>query len=169
MHDMTSKAWQRLGSSIIWSPELLGPVVLNGDAVPLRVVLGWLENGFPESPPGGRTTVVTGGLQTVLESFPASANDAAFTWLRQNIKPLVRAFQSHWGNVGLVFAMDGPDKLFNFNGVGARVSAGVRNRFRRARVSAERGCPSAGVRNRFLSLGNGSEHAPLRAACGLHS
>lgn len=115
MKDMTSKAWQKLGSSIIWSPDLLGPLVLGGEAVPLRVVLGWAKQGFPESPPGGRSTVLVGGLQTVLESFPAPATETAFTWLRQNIKPLVRAFQSHWGNVGLVFAMDGPDKLFNFN------------------------------------------------------
>jgi len=115
MKDMTSKAWQHLGSSIIWSPELLGPLVLAGEAVPLRVALGWTKHGFPESPPGGRSTVLVGGLQTVLESFPHQANDAAFTWLRLNIKPLIRAFQSHWGNVGLVFAMDGPDKLFTFN------------------------------------------------------
>ncbi|MHB1423871.1 MAG: hypothetical protein ACYC3I_11880 [Gemmataceae bacterium] len=115
MKEMTSKSWQRLGSSIVWSPELLGPLVLGGEAVPLRVVLGWMKLGFPESPPGEIPTVLVGGLQTVLESFPVSATDAAFMWLRQNIKPLVRAFQSHWGNVGLVFAMDGPDKLFNFN------------------------------------------------------
>jgi len=115
MHEMTSKAWQRSGSSIIWSSELLGPLVLGGEAIPLRVALGWVKQGFPDSPPGGRSTVLIGGLQTVLESFPAPATEPAFTWLRQNIKPLVRAFQSHWGNVGLVFAMDGPAKLFNFN------------------------------------------------------
>jgi hypothetical protein len=27
----------------------------------------------------------------------------------------VRDFQKHWPNVGLVLAMEGPDKLFNFN------------------------------------------------------
>ena len=58
---------------------------------------------------------MVGGLQTVLESFPSRDTDAAFTWLRLNIKPLIREFQSQWGNVGLIFAMDGPDKLFNFN------------------------------------------------------
>jgi hypothetical protein len=93
----------------------LGPLVLSGDAVPLRVALAWVKHGFPDSPPGGGATVLVGGLQTVLESFLPSGTDAAFAWLRQNIKPLVRAFQNHWGNVGLVFAMDGPDKLFNLN------------------------------------------------------
>jgi len=115
MRDMTSRAWQKLGSSIIWSPELLGQLVLGGGAIPLRVALGWVTHGFPAIPPGGKSTVLIGGLQTVLESFPAPATEPAFTWLRQRIKPLVRAFQSHWGNVGLVFAMDGPDKLFTFN------------------------------------------------------
>jgi hypothetical protein len=115
MKDMTSKAWQRSGSSVIWSPELLGPLVLGNDAVPMRVALGWMKLGFPESPPGGQSTVLVGGLQTVLESFPSRETETAFLWLRQNIKPLVRAFQSHWGSVGLAFAMDGPDKLFNFN------------------------------------------------------
>jgi putative restriction endonuclease len=115
MKDMTSKAWQRSGSSIIWSPDLLGSLVLAGESVPLRAALAWTKNSFPESPPGGRSTVLVGGLQTVLESFPPRATDAAFTWLRLNIKPLIRDFQSHWGNVGLVFAMDGPDKLFTFN------------------------------------------------------
>ena len=112
MKDMTSRAWQRVGSGIVWSPDLLGPLVLAGEAVPLRVAVGWTRSGFPESPPGGGSTVLVGGLQTVLESFPSRDTDAAFTWLRLNIKPLIREFQSQWGNVGLIFAMDGPDKLF---------------------------------------------------------
>jgi hypothetical protein len=124
MKDMTSKSWQKLGSSIIWSPELLGPLVLAGEAVPLRVALCWAKTGFPESPPGNRSTVLVGGLQTVLESFAPSASEAALTWLRQNIKQLVRDFQNHWPNVGLVFAMDGPDKLFNFNEADERVYFG---------------------------------------------
>jgi hypothetical protein len=115
MKEMTSTAWHRSGSSIIWSPALLGPLVLDGEAVPLRVVVGWTKHGFPDSPPGGRSPVLVGGLQTVLESFPAQATDAAFKWLRHNIKPLVRAFQRQWDRVGLVFAMDGPEKLFTFN------------------------------------------------------
>jgi hypothetical protein len=115
MHDMTSTAWQRSGSSIIWSPQLLGALVLAQEAVPLRVALSWTKRGFPESPPGGCSTVLVGGLQTVLESLLPHSPEPAFAWLRLNIKPLVRAFQSHWGNVGLVFAMDGPDKLFTFN------------------------------------------------------
>jgi hypothetical protein len=115
MQDMTSQGWQRSGSSVVWSPALLGPLILGGDALPLRTVLRWMKVGFPDTPPGDRPTVLVGGLQAVLESFPPKAPEPAFGWLRHNIMPLVRAFQRHWDRVGLIFAMDGPDKLFTFN------------------------------------------------------
>jgi hypothetical protein len=115
MQDMTTKAWQRSGSSIIWSVELLGPLILAGEAMPLRTVLGWMTHGFTDEPPGGRTAILVGGLQTVLESFPAEQSDAAFAWLRHNIKPLVRATQVQWDRVALIFAMHGPDKAFTYN------------------------------------------------------
>jgi hypothetical protein len=113
MQEMTSQTWQRSGSSIVWSPELLGPLVTGGEAVPLHTVLAWMKRGFPQAPPGDRQTVLVGGLQTVLETATAPAS--AYEWLRQNILPLVRAFQVQWDHAGLVFGMDGPDKLFCFN------------------------------------------------------
>lgn len=61
MEDITSNAWRRVGSSVIWSPALLGPLVLSGEAVPLRVALGWMKQGFPQSPPGGHATVLVAG------------------------------------------------------------------------------------------------------------
>ena len=69
MQGMTSSSWKRRGSSFVWSPELLGPLIIEGDATPLRTVLGWLETGFPDSPPGDRQTILVGGLQTALEAM----------------------------------------------------------------------------------------------------
>src|SRR5205807_6760475 len=111
MQDMTSSRWHRTGSSIVWSPELLGPLITAGDAVPLRTLLSWQREGFPVSPPDDRQTVLVAGLQTALAAF--SEVNAAYEWLRQNVLPVVRAVQSHWDRVGLVFGMDGPGKLFS--------------------------------------------------------
>lgn len=113
MKEMTSSTWKRCGSSIVWSPELLGPLITAADAVSLSSVLGWMRHGFPPSPPDDGQTVLVGGLQTVLAT--ASSADEAYTWLRRNILPLVRAFQNHWDHVGLVFGMDGPGRLFQYN------------------------------------------------------
>lgn len=113
MEEMTAKNWRRTGSSIVWSRELLGPIILNTEATPLREVLKWLEFGFPESPPGNSKTILVGGLQTVLETMPDA--DAAYDWLRANILPLCRRIGRHWSAVALVFAMDGPARLFTHN------------------------------------------------------
>lgn len=122
MDDMTSDAWQRSGSSIIWSPELLEPLIRRGHAVPLLTPLEWMEVGFPEAPPGDESTVLVGGLQTVLETAPTP--EAAFRWLRERIMPLIRASQEHWPGVGLVFGMDGPKSLFSLSEADDRVCFG---------------------------------------------
>jgi len=111
MQEMTSTGWQRKGSSIVWSPNLLEPLIVGSEAIPLRIVLGWHNHGFPESPPGDRQTVLVGGLQTVLSAF--SDGSLAYDWLRQHVLPMVRSFQYKWDRVGLVFGMDGPGKLFS--------------------------------------------------------
>lgn len=113
MKEMDSTTWRRSGSSIVWSPELLGPLITTGEALSVRTVLCWMKDGFPDSPPGGGSTILVGGLQTVLET--ANSPEEAYTWLRENIMPLVRAVQSQWDRVGLVFGMDGPGKLFHHN------------------------------------------------------
>lgn len=115
MQELTSSRWRRTGSSIVWSPDLLSDLIQKQDAVPLRTVLGWMTNGFPESPPGDHQTVLVGGLQTVLSTAAKSSPDAVYDWLRQNVLPLVRAFQSQWPYVGLVFGMDGPRQCFDYN------------------------------------------------------
>ncbi|HVA45326.1 MAG TPA: hypothetical protein VNH11_02975 [Pirellulales bacterium] len=115
MQELTSSSWRRRGCSIVWSPELLSDLIVEQDAVPLRTVLTWMASGFPDSPPGDRPTVLVGGLQTVLSTASSSSADAVYDWLRQNMLPLVRAFQSRWDRVGLVFVMDGPRQLFDYN------------------------------------------------------
>ena len=113
MQEMDGSSWKRQGSSIVWSPDLLGPLITAGEAVPLRTVLGWLTTEFPDSPPGDRSPVLVGGLQTVLVTLPDV--DSRYQWLRQHILPLNRAFAARWGRIGLVFGMDGPASMFALN------------------------------------------------------
>ena len=113
MKDMDATTWKRRGSSIVWSPDLLGPLITDGSAVPLRSALCWMADGFPDDTPDGGSTVLIGGLQTVLET--ASSTGGAYGWLRANLIPLLRAAQAHWPRVGLVFGMAGPRNLFQLN------------------------------------------------------
>ena len=110
---MQATTWKRKGSSIIWSRDLLGPLITDGSAVPLRTALSWMADGFPVDTPGGAGTVLVGGLQTVLET--AGSAEEAYDWLRTNIMPLLRAAQAHWPLVGFVFGMTGPRGLFHLN------------------------------------------------------
>ncbi|MBX3410398.1 MAG: hypothetical protein KF859_11000 [Phycisphaeraceae bacterium] len=106
---------------MVWHPELLADLISSVEPVPLRTVLGWEKSGFPESPPGSTAakpaaTVLVGGLQTVVETMMESQPpEAVADWLRVNILAVVRAWKSQWPNVGLVFVMDGPCTLFDFN------------------------------------------------------
>ena len=86
------------GCSVVWSSDLLGPLITDGEAVPLRVVLGWLKSGLPENPPGDRNPILVSGLQTVLTVLPNP--DASFQWLRQHILPLTKEVGNHWAGVG---------------------------------------------------------------------
>ncbi len=52
-----------------WSPDLLNPLIVEGEATPSRTVLGCLETAFPDAPPGDRQTILVGGLQTVLDAM----------------------------------------------------------------------------------------------------
>jgi hypothetical protein len=58
MKDMDATTWKRKGSSIVWSPELLGSLITEGIAVPLRTPLCWMTDGFPDDTPGGGSTVL---------------------------------------------------------------------------------------------------------------
>jgi hypothetical protein len=116
MQVMDSSSWQRMGSSVVWSPELLAPLIRTIEPTPIRTAIGWVPRGFPENPPGDSQTILVGGLQTVLETIMTTASaEEAYAWLRANVLPLVRAIRSQWDRVGLVFGMDGPGTLFNLH------------------------------------------------------
>lgn len=113
MQEMTAQSWKRRGCSIVWSAELLAPLITETEAIPLRTALEWERHGLPDSPPVSGKTVLVGGLQTILEVMPDS--NEAYAWLRRNILPLCRMWSNHWAGVGLVFGLDGPSKLYQFN------------------------------------------------------
>ncbi len=117
MQEMTATSWQRRGCSIVWSPELLAPLITSSDAVPLRTVLewnrDWQKNGPPDSLPGNPKTVLVGGLQTALEVL--SDPETASEWLRTNILPLCKRWCKNWPKIGLVFGLVGPGRLFELN------------------------------------------------------
>ena len=128
MNELTGTKWKRRGSSIVWHPALLGDLITTIEPVPLRTLLGWKETDFPPSPPAidGATgepsaTVLIGGLQTVVETMMESAAaggqspEVVADWLRKHILATVRRWKMHWPNVGLVFVMNGPGGLFEFN------------------------------------------------------
>ena len=116
MQEMTSSTWKRSGSSMVWHPALLADLVVKIEPVPLRTVIGWLRSGFPELTPNGERTVLVGGLQTAVEVMMQTRTpDQVSEWLRNNALAVVRAWKSHWPNAGLVFVMDGPESLFEFN------------------------------------------------------
>ena len=118
MQEMTAQSWKRRGCSIVWSPELLAPLITSSDAVPLRTALAWSrdwqQHGPPDSLPGNPKTVLIGGLQTALEVM--SDADTSSTWLRSNILPLSQRWCKHWWpGIGLVFGLDGPGRRFELN------------------------------------------------------
>ncbi len=116
MQEMTASTWKRTGSSIIWHPDLLAGLIRDIEPTPLRTLIGWQRGGFPDTTPSGERTVLVGGLQTaVYAMMQTSTPDAVSDWLRQNALAAVRAWKAHWPDVGLVFVMDGPATLFEFN------------------------------------------------------
>ena len=113
MKDMDATTWKRRGSSIVWSPDLLGSLITDGSVGPLRTALCWMTDGFPDDTPNGGKTVLIGGLQTVLETI--GTNEEQYDWLRANIMPFLRSVQGHWPRVGIVFGMTGPRNLFHLS------------------------------------------------------
>lgn len=116
MQEMTASTWKRTGSSMIWHPTLLADLVRDIEPISLRTLIGWLHDGFPESTPGGKKTVLVGGLQTAVETMMQTKTpEEVGEWLRNNVLATVRAWKSHWPSAGLVFVMDGPGSMFEFN------------------------------------------------------
>lgn len=109
MQEMTSSAWLRRGSSVVFHPQLLGPLIHDGCLVSLRMALGWLKD-WPVDPPGNGSTVLVGGLEAALEVMD---EDEAEAFLRGKVKALVQEFQSIWDQRGLVFGFGCPAKRFD--------------------------------------------------------
>jgi len=109
MQDMTASTWLRRGSSVIFHSQLLGPLIDESSLVSLRTALGWLKN-WPAEPPGNGSTVLIGGLETVLEVMgPQEAEE----FLRERMRKLVCEFQSQWDGRGLVFGFGCSGKRFS--------------------------------------------------------
>lgn len=116
MQEYTSSGWKRTGSSMIWHPTLLEDLIRTTEPISLRTLIGWLRSGFPENTPGAKKTVLVGGLQTTVETMmQTKAPEEVADWLRNNVLASVRAWKSHWPGAGLVFVMDGPGSMFEFN------------------------------------------------------
>lgn len=113
MKEMTASSWKRRGSSIVWSANLLAPLITQGNITPLREVLSWVDSGLPATPPGDSQTILVGGLQTVLESL--GSPEERYQFLRTHILKLCQECGDKWDRVGLVFGMDGPGKMFSLN------------------------------------------------------
>lgn len=108
MREMSSSAWLRRGSSIVFDKQSLGPLISSGALVPLRAALGW-ASAWPAEPPGGGRTVLVSGLETCLEV--TSVEDAE-RFLSERIKPLILSFQEQWDQAGLVFGFGTPANSF---------------------------------------------------------
>jgi len=108
MREMSSSAWLRRGSSIVFDKHSLGPLITDVCLVSLRKALSWTK-AWPARPPNDGQTVLVGGLETCLEVF--SPEDAE-AFLRNRVKPLVLEFQSHWDQRGLVFGFGKSAKAF---------------------------------------------------------
>lgn len=100
-----SSAWQRRGSSLVWDPELLSPLLRENCLISLHHALSWIHDPLPANPPtGGGKSIIVVGLQPVLESLNP---DQAFHFLRYNLQHLVLKVQDGYGSgVGLIFAMN---------------------------------------------------------------
>lgn len=101
MREMSGTSWRGRGSSIVFDKRLLGPLLASCPVVSLRQALSWVPNWPAPAPPSG-STVVVGGLETVLEALPPADAEA---FVRRRIRALINEFQQQWDQCGLVFGM----------------------------------------------------------------
>jgi hypothetical protein len=108
MREMSSSAWLRRGSSIVFDKHSLGELITEGCLISLREALSWMK-AWPSQAPGQGQTVLVGGLEACLEVMPQEDAEA---FLRNRVKPLVLEFQSRWDQRGLVFGFGTPEWSF---------------------------------------------------------
>lgn len=109
MEDLSSSTWKNRGSSVVFHPKLLGPLIGAGDLVSIRAALGWMQSGqWPQQVPGDGRTVLVGGLDTCLEVMDV---EQAERFLSHRVKAFIQEFQRRWDMVGVVFGMTCSDKV----------------------------------------------------------
>jgi hypothetical protein len=108
MRDMSSSAWLRRGSSIVFDRLTLGPLISGGSLVSMREALRWM-NAWPAEPPGNGQTVLVCGIETFLDVMePAESQN----FLKSRVKPFVQEFQARWDQRGLVFGFGTHERSF---------------------------------------------------------
>ena len=108
MRDMSSSAWLRRGSSIVFDRLTLGPLIGAGALVSLREALSWM-NAWPTEPPGNGQTVLVCGIETFLDVMePGEAEN----FLKNKVNPFVQEFQGRWDQRGLVFGFGTHERSF---------------------------------------------------------
>ena len=108
MREMSSSAWLRRGSSIVFDRFTLGPLIGGGALVSMREALGWM-NAWPAEPPGNGQTVLVCGIETFLDVMePAEAQN----FLKNRVNPFVQEFQARWDQRGLVFGFGTHERSF---------------------------------------------------------
>lgn len=108
MRDMSSSAWLRRGSSIVFDRLTLGPLIGGGALVSMREALGWMH-AWPAEPPGNGQTVLVGGIETFLDVMGSAE---AQEFLKNRVNPFVQEFQARWDQRGLVFGFGTHEKSF---------------------------------------------------------
>lgn len=100
METISSTAWQRKGSSIVFDQQSLSPLIANGSVVSLRQMLSW-KNSLPPQPPVPGKTILISGLETIIETMETQE---AEDFLSRRIRSLLKELQNTpWRDYGLVF------------------------------------------------------------------
>jgi hypothetical protein len=108
MWNMSSSAWLRRGSSLVFDRATLGPLIGGGVLVSMKESLSWM-NAWPVEPPGNGPTVLVCGIETFLEVMrPVEAEN----FLKSRVKPFVQEFQARWDQRGLVFGLGSHERSF---------------------------------------------------------
>lgn len=108
MRDMSSSAWLRRGSSIVFDRVTLGPLIGEGALVSMREALRWMR-AWPAEPPDNVRTVLVCGIETFLDIMePTEAQN----FLKSRVKPFVEEFQARWDQRGLVFGFGTHERAF---------------------------------------------------------
>ncbi len=130
MLEMSSSAWMRRGSGVVFDKKTLGRLIQEQGIISLREALRWMKF-WPANPPNGAATVVVSGLEACLDiGSPAEAE----TWLQTRIKPFIEEFQRHWDQCGLVFGFGVSGKAFTVTSADEEVEF-TRNDRKKLRLS----------------------------------